>query len=179
MKYSQRILGPTLILALGTFGICQETSPSPEKGSVIKIEKTAANVPGDWKEEVPSNSMRAGQFKLPGAEGKDGEVVLFKGLGGGIPQNIKRWKDTFPDGESKETDVKIAGLSGKRLDISGTYMFKAAPFNPNSKSEPRAGYKMTAIYLEGETPYQIRMVGPAKTIEKYQSGFDGLVKSFK
>ena len=62
MKYSRRILGPTLILALGTFGICQEASPSPEKGSVIKIDKTAANVPGDWKEETPSNSMRAGQF---------------------------------------------------------------------------------------------------------------------
>ncbi len=179
MKSLQRLFGPTLILALGTLGISQETSPSLKKGPVIKIDKASAHVPGDWQEETPSNSMRSGQFKLPGAPGKDGEVVLFKGLGGGIPQNIKRWKDTFPDGESKETEVKVGGLSGRRLDISGTYMFKAAPFNPNAKSEPRANYKMTAIYLEGETPYQIRMVGPSKTIEKYQNGFDGWVKSFQ
>ncbi len=179
MKSLRSVFGPALFLALGTIGLCQDESPSQGKGSIIKIDKASANVPGNWKEETPSNSMRSGQFKLPGESGKDGEVVLFKGLGGGIPQNIKRWKDTFPDGESKETDVKVGGLSGRRLDISGTYSFKAAPFNPNSKTEPRAGYKMTAIYLEGETPYQIRMVGPAKTIEKYQSGFDGWVKSFK
>jgi hypothetical protein len=38
---------------------------------------------------------------------------------------------------------------------------------------------MSAIYLDGDVPYQIRMVGPEKTIEKYQKGFDSWVESFK
>ncbi len=173
MKSLRNWLCAASVIALGSLGIGQE------KGPVVRIEKSGAAVPAEWKEEAPSNTMRFGQFKLPGESAKDGEIVLFKGLGGGVAANIKRWKDTFPDGESKETDVKIAGLSGKRLDITGTYMFKAAPFNPNAKAEARPGYKMSAIYLEGEVPYQIRMVGPAKTIEKYQKGFDSWVESFK
>ena len=173
MKSLRSWLGATAVIALGTLGMSQE------KGTVVRIEKAGAAVPADWKEETPSNTMRFGQFKLPGEGGKDGEIVLFKGLGGGVGPNIKRWKDTFPEGESKETEVKIAGLSGKRLDISGTYMFKAAPFNPNAKAEARPGYKMSAIYLDGDVPYQIRMVGPEKTIEKYQKGFDSWVESFK
>lgn len=165
------------LLGLGVLvvGLAQ----AEDKGVAVRIEGAAATAPADWKEEAPSNNMRFAQFKLPGDGAKDGEIVIFKGLGGGADANIKRWKDTFPEGESKVTEVKVAGKPGKRIDVSGTYMFKAAPFNPNAKSEPRANYKMSAIYFEGDTPWQIRMVGPAKTIDKFQKGFDGFVESFK
>lgn len=165
------------MLGLGVMAV--GLARAEDKGTTVKIEDAKATAPAEWKEEKPGNAMRFAQFKLPGEDGKDGEIVIFKGLGGGANANIDRWKGMFPEGESKVAEVKVGTMEGKRVDLSGTYMFKAAPFNPNAKAEPRANYKMTALYFEGKTPWQIRMVGPAKTIEKYQKGFDGFVESFK
>lgn len=167
------------LMTLGLVAMLPSARADEEKGVKIRIEKTSSTAPADWKEENPSNTMRFAQFKLPGDGGKDGEVVIFKGLGGGADANIKRWKDTFPESDAKVAEVKVGGMPGKRIDVTGTYLFKAAPFNPNAKAEPRPNYKMSAIYFEGEIPWQIRMVGPAKTLEKYQKGFDSFVESFK
>ena len=38
---------------------------------------------------------------------------------------------------------------------------------------------MVAIYFEGNDPYQIRLTGPAATVEHYKKGFDEWVKGFK
>ena len=39
---------------------------------------------------------------------------------------------------------------------------------------------MLAIYYDGaDNPYQIKLTGPAKTVEAYKKGFDDWVKNFK
>ncbi len=59
------------------------------------------------------------------------------------------------------------------LDVSGTYR-GAGP-----KDQPQSEYRMMAINYEGNHPYQIRLTGPAKTVEKYKKGFDEWIKGFK
>ena len=66
------------------------------------------------------------------------------------------------------------------LDITGTYKFKAAPFDPNSKVVSKPDYRMIAVYFDGpEDVYQFKLTGPAKTVEQYQKDFDTWVKGFK
>jgi hypothetical protein len=165
------------------------TTAAEDKGVVVKLDDISSKTPAEWKEEEPSNRMRFAQFRLPKAKNDklDAELVIFKGLGGGPDANVKRWKDQFvpPEGKkiddvSKVEEIKVGGLKATQLDVAGTYLFKARPIDPNDKAEPRPNYRMVAIYLEGkDNIYQIKLTGPAKTVEHYKKGFDDWVKAFK
>src|SRR5262249_13152080 len=110
-----------------------------------------------------------------------------KGLGGGAKANVDRWQGQFrpPAGKkiddvSKVTEIKIGGSDATVLDVSGTYLYNAQPFNTKSTPAPRPDYRMAAISLLGPTGIrQIKLTGPAKTIEQYKKGFDAWVKGFK
>jgi hypothetical protein len=159
------------------------------KGSVVELDGLRSQAPESWKEEEPANRMRYMQFRLPKVEGDkaDAELVIFKGFGGSAKDNVKRWKDQFRPPEGKKIDdvakvmeMKVAGAELTYLDVSGTYLFKARPVDPDSKAEPRPGYRMLAVHFEGpKTIYHIKLVGPAKTVEHYKAGFDQWLKAFK
>lgn len=158
-------------------------------GVVVDLDGLKATTPGAWKEEAPSNRMRMTQFRLPkkGDDKEDGELVIFKGLGGGSKANVERWKKQFvPPKDKKIEDVaevkeiKIGDRPAVYLDVQGTYLFNPQPFNPRSKPEEKPNYRMLAIYFDGsENPYQIKLTGPAKTVEAYKKGFDEWMKNFK
>ena len=159
------------------------------KGVVVDLDGLKSTTPGDWKEQAPANKMRYMQFRLPkkGDDKEDAELVIFKGLGGGSKANVDRWKGQFEPPEGKTVDdvaqikeIKIGDRPAVYVDIQGTYKFKLQPFNPRSKEEKKPNYRMLAIYYDGsENPYQIKLTGPAKTVETYKKGFDEWVKNFK
>lgn len=175
-----RSLGVALLMALAIGSV---------QGEEVVLDGLSSKTPKGWKEEAPGNKMRLAQFRLPAAkeDKSDAELVIFKGLGGGAEKNIERWMGQFipPEGKkigevSKVSKIKIGGSEASMLDISGTYKFKAQPFNPNAKEELLPGYRMLAIYFEGPKDlYQIRLTGPAATIEKHKADFDDWIKSFK
>ena len=181
-----------LLMLTGLFIGCAASTTAEEekgKGTDISMDGLKSTTPGDWVREEPSNKMRFAQFKLPRAKGdeRDGELVIFKGLGGGTKPNIERWKGQFAPPEGKKLDdvakvetVKIGGMEATQLDIQGTYKSKFPPFDPNAKEMLLPNYRMVAIYFEGpKDVYQIKMTGPSKTIEMYRKGFDEWVKAFK
>jgi hypothetical protein len=100
---------------------------------------------------------------------------------------LKRWKEQFipPTGKtldevSKVTEMKIGKNKAWYLDVSGTYKFKDAPFDPKAKEELRPNQRMLAIQYEGvDDPYHFKLVGPAKTIEQHKKAFDEWIGSFK
>lgn len=159
------------------------------KGTRVTLDNITSTTPATWVSEKPASTMRFAQFRLPKAKGDkhDAQLIIFKGLGGSAKDNIKRWKTEFvaPKGKSiddvsKVADISIADLDGKRLDISGTFLFKAQPFNPKAKAEEREDYKMIAIQLEGpDNRYHIKLVGPAKTIDAHAKAFEAWLKGFK
>jgi hypothetical protein len=159
------------------------------KGVVVDLDGLKSTTPGEWKEEAPANRMRLMQFRLPkkGDDKEDGELVIFKGFGGGAKANLKRWKEQFlPPKDKKIEDVakvkelKLGDRPAVYLDIHGTYLSNPQPFNPRSKPEPKPNFRMLAIYFDGsENPYQLKLTGPAKTVEAYKNGFDEWVKNFK
>jgi hypothetical protein len=159
------------------------------KGTVVELDGLRSTAPAEWKEEEPSNRMRFGQFQLPkkGDDKYDAELVIFKGLGGTARANIARWKGLFTPPEGKNIDdvakveeIKIGGHEATFLDVSGAYLMKTRPFDPNDKGERRPDYRMLAIHFEGpKDVYHIRLVGPAKTVEAYKKGFEEWIKGFK
>lgn len=194
----RRLIG-FLLLAFTAAACSPSASESPaavsskgedsDKGVVVDIDGLKSTTPEGWKKETPANRMRSMQFRLPkkGDDKEDAELVLFKGLGGGSKANVQRWKDTFVPPEGKKIDdvaevkeIKIGGVSAVYLDVQGTYKVKLQPFNPKSKTENKPNYRMLAIYLEGpKDVYQIKLTGPAKTVEAYKKGFDDWLKNFK
>ena len=107
-----------LALAFAVVAIAQDG-----KGTVITIDGLKSVTPAEWKEEAPSNKMRYTQFVLPKAEGdpKDGEIVIFKGLGGSGKANIDRWKEQFSTndgGKLGEKDFKITEIKVADFKLS-------------------------------------------------------------
>jgi hypothetical protein len=178
-----------LVALVGCNAEAQDKKTEDKKGVVIEIDNLKSTAPASWKSEEPTNKMRYMQFKLPkvGDDKDDAELVMFKGLGGSADANIDRWKKTFvpPEGKkiddvAKVTTVKVGKHEGVYLDVTGTYMFNPAPFNPASKAVPRENYRMLAIHFDGpENPYHIRLTGPAKTVESYKKGFDDWFNGLK
>lgn len=160
-----------------------------KKGTLVELGGMKSRAPAAWTEEAPTNQMRLAQFKLPkvGGDARDAEIVIFKGIGGSAKDNIKRWKQMFQpaggkslDDVAKVTEFKVGDASVTYLDVSGTYLFKERPFDPNAKPQPLANYRMLGVVFDTkEAPYHIRLVGPEKTVDKYKSGFDDWLKAFK
>jgi hypothetical protein len=175
-------------LALTTLAFTATADDAPKGGS-IDIDGMSSKTPAGWVKETPSNRMRFAQFRLPKAKGdkEDAELIIFKGLGGSAKANIERWKKQFLPPEDKKiddvakvSDIKIGGHEASLLDVSGTYLYNPAPFNPKSKTERRPNYRMLAIHFEGpKDVYHIKLTGPAKTIERHKKEFDAWIKGFK
>lgn len=186
------------LLALGLLALSLDLRPAvaqEKKSEVVELDGLKAPIPATWKDEKPDNRMRYLQYWLPSdkdmkdkkADKDRGELVVFKGFGGSAEANLKRWKETFipPDGKTldevaKVKQIKIGGQDAVLLDISGTYKFKAAPFDPKAQTELRPNSRMIAVHFEGKNDqYHIRMVGPAKTVDQYAQGFDEWLKALK
>jgi hypothetical protein len=172
-----------------TAGLLLAALTASARAEDITLDGMKSPTPKAWKSETPSNRMRFAQFSIPKHKDdkEDGELIIFKGLGGTSKANLDRWKKQFkaPKGKTlddiaKESEVKIGGDKASLLDITGTYLYNPQPFNPKSKTEERAGYRMLAIHFEGpKEVYHIKMTGPARTIEAAKKDFDAWIKGFK
>src|SRR5205823_2174964 len=86
------------------------------------------------------------QFRIPraGDDKQDTDLLVFylQGQGGGIDENVKRWKQMFlpPQGKkidevSKVEKFQVGNVSVTTVDVQGTYKFKKAPFVPDDQAE--------------------------------------------
>jgi hypothetical protein len=152
-----------------------------DKETVVEIDGLKSAAPADWKAEKPSSNLRVAQFAVPGPGGP-ADLGIFK-AGGGAKANIDRWKAQFraPDGKDldvKVEEIKIADRKATYVDLSGTY--NPPPFDPKFKGEPRPNFRLLAIYLDGKNDaYQIKLLGPAKTVDAQKKAFDEWLKAFK
>lgn len=142
-----------------------------------------------WVAETSSSSMRVGQFKLPkvGDDPEDASLIVyfFGGGGGSVQANLDRWIGQMaqPDGKpskdlAKITNSTVNNLKITVLDVSGTYQAEVSPgagqrFN-------KSNYRMLASVIETPGgPYFIKLVGPARTVEKWRPSFDAFVNSLQ
>jgi hypothetical protein len=147
-------------------------------------------VPAGWVSAQPSSKMRVAQFKLPKTDGdnEDGELVLYyfgANQGGTAEANIDRWISQIQqaDGSSSKDNAKTEGLTVNGLkittvDVSGRYTAEMAP--GSGKFYDNTNYRLRAAVIE--TPkgnYFLKLVGPAKTVGRWEQSFTDFVKSFE
>jgi hypothetical protein len=170
-----------VLLVLDDIGTAQDG-----KGIVVEIDGLKSRTPPEWKEEKPTSNLRLKQFALPkvGDDKEDALMLILhlEGQGGGVEENVKRWKDMFrpPMGKTidQASEVKtltVNGVTATYVDVQGTYT--APPFE---KAPPKPDFRLLAVYWNSKKgPYFFRLIGPARTVEHYKKGFDEWVQGFK
>jgi len=134
--------------------------------------------------------MRLAQYKLPKTEGdtEDASLVLYffgSGQGGSVTDNVDRWVNQMQQpggGPSKEKakieTLTINGLKVTSVDVGGTY---TAQMTPGSDARHNNGnYRLRAAVIE--TPkgnYFVKLVGPEKTVARWDQSFVDYLKSFE
>src|SRR5437868_14300669 len=144
------------LVFLSERGLADEKK-ADQKGAQVTIDGLNSRTPADWQEQAPANKLRFKQFKLPAIKkGQDqAELVIFffgTGQGGSADDNISRWKSTFEAAKGKKIDdvaktetFKVSGVEVTYLDISGTYLSRFAPFDPNAKTVAKPNYRLLGV----------------------------------
>jgi len=173
--------------ALLLLGVLLLPAHADDKGTEVKFGDLKSTTPASWK-PGKFGGFRFMEFKLPHHKDDevDGDLAIFKGFGGSKKENLTRWKGQFiaPEGKSiddvtKVEEMKVADCEVLYVDISGTYL-EGPPMLPAAQKKKRPGYRMLAVQFEApDDKYHIKLVGPAKTIEKHKKEFDEWLKGFK
>ena len=146
--------------------------------------------PDGWLAEQPSSRMRAAQYKLPKAEGdrEDASLVLYyfgPTQGGPAEANIDRWISQIQQADSsaskdkaKTETITVNGLKVTTVDVSGTYTAEMTPGTGNQRND--ASYRLRGAVIE--TPkgnYFLKLVGPVKTMGRWEQSVTDFMKSFE
>ena len=195
MKTLRILAGPTVLtIAMLFVGACAGTTakvgPNQAQSSVNANGELRYKVPEGWVTEKPTSSMRAAQYKLPKSEGdpEDASLVLYffgAGQGGSVSDNIDRWMGQMqqPDGSASKDKattetITVNGLKVTMVDVSGTY---TAQMSPGSDTHfNNSNYRLRAAVIE--TPkgnYFAKLIGPAKTVGRWDQSFGDYIKSFE
>jgi hypothetical protein len=157
----------------------------------LTLPDVLGEVPATWKSVPPpemSARFRLAQYRLPRAAGAatDAEMIVFyfgPGGGGGVPENIERWKGMFEDPSGgKPVTTSRGGLRITTVEFTGTYKERSSPMAPTFT--PRPGSRMLAAAVEttasgSQGPYWIRLVGPEKSVTAAKPGWDAFIKSLR
>ncbi len=143
----------------------------------------------EWRQHPPTNRMRVVSYTLPGQEGaEEAELVVFyfgAQQGGSTEANLKRWYAQFrqPDGGSTEEAAKVekiqvAGMKVTLVDVAGTYVAETRP--GSGKRVDRPDQRMLAAIVEAPGgPHYLKLVGPAKTAERWAKAFRKFVEGIR
>src|SRR6185369_8971018 len=142
-------------------------------------------VPAGWIEEERTSSMRIAQYRLPKTETdtEDASLVLyyFGGQGGSTTANVERWISQMKQAEgnaAKQESLEVNGLKVTTVDVAGTYVAETAPGSGTFHNNP--GYRLRAAVVETPNgPYFVKLVGPEKTVARWNDSFLSYVKSFE
>ncbi len=128
-------------------------------GPVFRAGGVQFVMPGRWLAEMPENSVRAGQWRIPAERGAaagpaDGELVVFyfgPGLGGTAQENIDGWRDTMLDaaGHPAAGAVKTrqAG-SFKITELAATGSYRDPAPMAGLPPVIRPGYELAGAVVE-------------------------------
>lgn len=144
--------------------------------------------PGGWLSEQPSSKMRVAQYKLPRAEGdsEDASLVLYyfgPEQGGSVQANVDRWIGQMKQPATDADKPKMETLTINRMkitmvDAEGTYTAEMSPGSGTFYNKPN--YRLRAAIVE--TPkgsYFAKLVGPAKTVRRWEQSYMDYLRSFE
>ena len=147
------------------------------------------DLPEGWTSKPLSSKMRVADFVLPKAAGDPEDATLvvtfFGGQGGTVQANFDRWLTQVeqPDGRAckdvaKTSVLKTHDLTLSIMDLPGTFVAEKAP--GATEHYNKTGFHLRAAVIEGAGgPYFVRLVGPAKTVAKWDATVQAFFKSLR
>ena len=187
---NRRICTVILLALLGSACSSSASLTSQQNSNVPVNGDLHFKAPDAWVTEKPTSTMRVAQYKLPKAEGdaEDASLVLYyfgAAQGGTTQANIDRWIGQMqqPDGsaskdKAKTDNLTVNGLKVSTVDVIGTYTAEMSPGSGDRHNN--ADYRLRAAVIE--TPkgnYFAKLIGPAKTIARWDQAFVDYLKSFE
>jgi hypothetical protein len=175
-------------LVVSSFVTLVNCSQQREQNSATA--KLQFKAPAEWVVEKTSSTMRVAQYKLPKDSGDadDASLVLYyfgQGQGGSTSANIERWLNQVKQSDgseskdkAKEETFNVNNLKVTTIDVAGTYTAEMAPGSGTFHNNPN--YRLRAAVIE--TPkgsYYLKLVGPEKTVAKWDKSVSDFVKSFE
>lgn len=163
--------------------------PASAHGAIPAAGAIKFNAPAEWVSETPTSSMRQAQYRLPRVPGdtEDAELVVFyfQGGGGGVQANIDRWIGQFTkaDGSPANNIAKTShktshGIPITIVDVTGTYVAGMGSMMADAKGKPN--FRMLAAVAEsGSGPWFFKLIGPVKTIGKWESSFQSFLDTIQ
>lgn len=157
------------------------TSPAPYAGTLLVSEGIQLTIPPEWIQEEPNSSMRVAQYRIPATSnnGKPAEMAVFRIRGGGVEDNFARWIRQFTEvSVDPERNERTAdNLSINWITLRGTYT--VAPM-AGGTGEPLPDTLFHGIIINGaEVPMQIRISGPAATLDQRDDEIRSLIDSIE
>ncbi|HXU37831.1 MAG TPA: hypothetical protein VN937_15820 [Blastocatellia bacterium] len=185
--------GALLVAVLAVVLVACSTPPTVVSKNAAPASSSASTrelqfkTPGGWSSETPSSSMRVAQYQLPAADGdaEPASLVVYyfgAGQGGSVQANLDRWTGQIqqPNGGSSKDKAKtesltVNGMNVTLLDVSGTY---AGGDMGGGAGQSKPNFRMRAGVIESpKGGYFIKLVGPEKTVGKWDDSFMEFIKS--
>jgi hypothetical protein len=183
-----------LAVSVASWACARANSATAINTSATQAPQTSGDlhykVPDGWMAGQPTSKMRVAQFKLPKADGdnEDGELVLYyfgANQGGTAEANIDRWisqiqqADSSPSKDKAKTEsLTVNGLKITTVDVAGRYIAEMAPGSGKFYDKPN--YRLRAAVIEtAKGNYFVKLVGPAKTVGRWEQSFTDYLKSFE
>lgn len=182
-----------LVAILALVSIACSTPPTVVSKNAAPASSSAStgglqfHPPAGWSSETPSSSMRVAQYQLPAAEGdaESASLVVYyfgAGQGGSVQANLDRWTGQIqqPNGGSSKDKAKtesltVNGMNVTLLDVSGAY---AGGDMGGGAGQAKPNFRMRAGVIESpKGGYFIKLVGPEKTVGKWDDSFMEFIKS--
>ncbi len=142
------------------------------------LEKPGINleVPEGW-EKIPSDEMRVASFRIPSADGIDGDVsvIPLPGNGGSDLENVNRWRAQLRL-QSLESSLD-PNLGTKVKGESGTFLLTHMVSEKSLFSENRKGAITTAILRKGDFTWFFKIAGEAEMLQRNRETFESFVRT--
>jgi hypothetical protein len=186
---------PSVALLAGILCLGCGTPPTPAPNNAPQAAAAAGSQgdlrlkpPEGWVSERPTSSMRVSQYQLPAADGdtEAASLVVYyfgPGQGGSVDANLERWIGQMqpPDGRPSKDKAKtetttVNGMKVTLLDVAGT--FAGGDMGGGGAGQSKPNFRMRAGVIE--TPkgaYFIKLVGPEKTVARWDQAFQEFVRS--
>lgn len=154
----------------------------PAAAGANEVQVNAAglqiNIPENWNQNPPSNSMRAAEAEIPGEGGPADFVVFYfgPGGGGGTEANILRWvRQMESDQEPVREEFEVGDLAVTWVDVQGTLLPSMMGKGPKV-SQPNS--RLYGAVIEGPGgPWFIKATGPDATLSSQREVFIDVLKS--
>ena len=178
------------ILAL-SLGSCATKKQETTTDCPLKQYDTSKLAPGrlvyqapeTWEKISPTNEMRLDEYIIDAPTHTVASVYFFEGMRGALEANLQRWKSQFKDDDMRQLLQKKQynrkDLALTIYHITGTYLEKLDPMDPQSAIEEIKDYALLAAVVEMKKgTWFFKVLGPKVTVCANRSSFDELVNSF-